>query len=129
MTHSMSRILVILLALLQLVAPLVHAHTGEHDPYEGFHIPELEFFNAEDEQPVLHGAISHLHSDGMIIDVCSGLKFNNISLDSTEKGCIDRVEKYFSDHKILLVINFSPHIPVSVRQIFHSPSSPRAPPA
>lgn len=125
----MSRILVILLTLLQLVAPLVHAHTGKHDPYEGFHIPQLEFFNAEDEQAVHYGAISHIQSDGMIIDVCSGLKFNNISLDSTEKNCIVSVEKYFSDHKILALVNFSPHITVSVRQIIHSPNSPRAPPA
>lgn len=125
----MSRILVIFLSLLQLVAPLVHAHTGEHDPHEGFHIPELEFYSMKDEQTVQYGAMSHFQPDGMVIDVSSGLKFNDVLPDVIGKECIGRVEKYFTDLKDPPVFIFPPYISAFSSQIFLYPSLSRAPPA
>ena len=118
-----------LLALLQLGTPLVHAHTGEYDPHGGIHIPELEFLNADNEEATLQAAISHSTSQGIVIDVSSGMKFNTIALDSPEYQYIDRVITYFINQQILKEINFSPQISISFSQTFQRPSIPRAPPA
>ena len=129
MAHHMSRILVIFLSLLQLVAPLVHAHTGEHGPHEGFHIPELEFYSMKDEQKAQYGALSDIQPDGMIIGVCSGLKIKDILPDFPENAGIGRIEKCFDTLAINQVFHFSPYIPASSSQIFLYPSLSRAPPA
>ena len=129
MIYGLRRILITLLTLLQLVTPLVHAHAGEHDSHGGFHIPELEFFNIDSEEPTLQTAFSHSMSKGMIIGVSSGMKFNTILLDSPENLVIDTVKKYFISKKTLKEINFFPQPPVPFSQTFHRPSIPRAPPA
>lgn len=108
---------------------MVHAHTGEHDPHEGLHIPELEFYSMKGEQTVQYGTMSHFQPDGMVIDVCSGLKFNDVFPDIIEKGCIGRVEKYFIDHRVYRVFIFIPYHSVFSSQIFLYPSLSRAPPA
>jgi hypothetical protein len=68
-----SKLLIILLALLQLIAPLVHAHTHDEGLKQGVHLPELEIFTHHYNIISLDQSQPHSH-DCSIIDLKQGIK-------------------------------------------------------
>jgi hypothetical protein len=72
--------LVTLLVLLQLIAPLVHAHTGEQVVSQGIHLPGLERYvrfqsQATSSNDALCQAIVFYNdSDGLVVGIHTGLQ-------------------------------------------------------
>jgi hypothetical protein len=66
--------LVIVLAMLQLLAPLVHAHAGQTSFNEGLHVPGLELYLPNQDAPVFQGVSADWNSEGILIVVDTGIK-------------------------------------------------------
>jgi hypothetical protein len=76
MLLSLRTFIIFFLVLLQLIAPLVHAHTGEQIFNTGLHIPGLEALDHahnSDTTPLLQSASAH-NSEGLLIGINTGLK-------------------------------------------------------
>jgi hypothetical protein len=65
MFTTLRKFLVIFLAVLQLFAPLVHAHTGNKTSDLGLHVPGLEILGV-DHETLMSEAVSHDSSSGRI---------------------------------------------------------------
>jgi hypothetical protein len=123
--------LMLVLAMLQLFAPLVHAHTGDKNFTQGLHIPGLESYLAHQDAPVLHNVNAEWDTEGLLVMVDTGIKSSqDISLASTDSdfallpsnqlpvSALPETDNNFSPH----------HQSFSFRRL--SPVfSPRAPPA
>ena len=51
MFTTLRKFIVIFLVLLQLIAPLVHAHAGEDISNTGLHVPGLEMYSVDRQSP------------------------------------------------------------------------------
>lgn len=75
MLPTLRKFLIIFLTILQLFAPLVHAHASESASNQGLHVPGLEHYSLHHESiayskaPALHACI-----DGIMVGVGLGLK-------------------------------------------------------
>lgn len=65
---------IILLAILQLFAPLVHAHAGQNSFNEGLHVPGLELYLPNQDAPVFQDVNADWGSEGMLVVVDTGIK-------------------------------------------------------
>jgi hypothetical protein len=121
----------IVLALLQLFAPLVHAHTGSNNFNQGLHIPGLELYRATQDTPVSQSVNVDWDSEGFLVVVDTGIKNPQDIFIENADPCyamlpfdplrIPTLPKFDS--------NFSPQRqPYSFRKP-PSTHSPRAPPA
>ena len=129
MIHILQRPLLILLVLLQLVAPLVHAHSGHHDSPEGVHLPGLEFVTGHEIDLVFSTTSFHSHFDGEVIGVSSGIKYKKLSSDSAEKVYLLTKVKQHNTADCLLQLTCRFEEIVIQHNIYFRPGSPRAPPA
>lgn len=125
--------LILLLVLLQLIAPLIHAHV--HHPHHffksGIHVPGLETFNISNS--ISANLVSEsLIEDSLTISMASGIQYQSDDLDDRES---------FSDHFAWYLaiaaalnlsyrqISYSPPIQtVFLSQLFKQANSSRAPP-
>lgn len=121
--------LIIFIALLQLVAPLVHAHASNAQAAtRGIHLPGLEFINAGKNLPGVRAEASRSDCCGILIGVSCGLQQSKaaaempVALDSHPQFTLYRTDF------IVAAINFSPQPPHFSSLIFLQPLSPRAPP-
>ena len=134
MFSALKKIVIIVLALLQLMAPLVHAHISDTPSGAGLHIPGLEIYSVVRDAPEIQALVHDAVCENQIIAIDSGIRLNLSDYDSDPiQG-----EAYISYQDALPkqpallshYINFSPHryrlIPFA---IVLSPQSPRAPPA
>ncbi|MGR9086734.1 MAG: hypothetical protein ACU841_06640 [Gammaproteobacteria bacterium] len=82
MSLSYRQFLLLFLAMLQLFAPLLHAHAGQSRHF-GFHIPGLEFYFGHQ---VGHSAIQPEHTlsnaDDLIVAVNDGIRENRAQAES-----------------------------------------------
>jgi hypothetical protein len=131
MVLKLHKILLILLGLLQLVAPLVHAHSSHQFSQFGVHLPTLEIYSTPHYQrfPTLQAADYSVNVDDAIVSISTGIKNQPLSVDNLSPLL------YFPPHPttISLVldsckINFSPQRLQPTKTFVHSPQSPRAPP-
>ena len=58
--------LLFLLVMLQLVAPLVHAHIGSNSFNQGLHIPGLELYRVNQEEPVVQNFNVNNDAEGLL---------------------------------------------------------------
>jgi hypothetical protein len=65
---------IIVLAMLQLFAPLVHAHTGSNNFNQGLHIPGLELYRANQDASVGQNVNADWDSEGLLVVVDAGIK-------------------------------------------------------
>lgn len=79
MHSTPSHFLFIILALLQFVAPLVHAHTGEELSVQGVHLPGYEHYNANHDLPEFHDITHSWSEEHSIISVGTGIKHKKTS--------------------------------------------------
>jgi hypothetical protein len=122
---------IIVLVLLQLFAPLVHAHTGSSNYNEGLHVPGLELYRANQDATVSQNVNVDLDAEGMLVVVDAGIKNPqakfvesvniNFALLPPEQLRISALPK--SD------CNFSPQSQSFSFRKFPATRSPRAPPA
>jgi hypothetical protein len=74
MFTTLRKFTVIFLAILQLFAPLVHAHTGEKVSDLGLHVPGLERYGV-DHEALMSQAVSYdFSSEGIVVGVDAGIK-------------------------------------------------------
>ena len=78
MLPTLPKCLIIFLTILQLFAPLVHAHASETSTDQGFHVPGLEHYSSHHESSVAQIKAYSLHAciDGVLVGVGLGLKQN-----------------------------------------------------
>ena len=124
-----TRTLITTLALLQLIAPLVHGHLGFDSSPPGIHVPGLEFVSPAAQDSEFKSVTSRFTSDGMVVAIVTGVSHHvSIVVEQRNLGYIPvsgtlRVPKHFSQKP-----GGSPPRRIAVRPAFHSPASPRAPP-
>lgn len=123
--------LILVLAILQLCAPLVHAHTGENSPNHGLHIPGLELYGINQHAPDIQNVNVDWNAEGLLITVDAGIKNpHDIAIEKTShsfailpSGQLQAKALPKNDG------NFFPQRQLLSFQRHHSTVSPRAPPA
>jgi len=124
-----SRIVIIgLLALMQLIAPLVHAHTGGGQSTGFIHVPGLEFLantGGDLAQP-----LDEPGSYDLIVGLTPGLKDNseNVAPAADPEPVLPVFWPLALPSPPALPTRLTVDIPPPLPQQFFSPSSPRAPP-
>lgn len=125
------KILLLTLAITQLFAPLVHAHTGNSNN-PGIHVPGLESFLKAKDAPGLENVKSSWHSDGLLVVVDAGINKPMVMAVATqsEPQLFVFVNPSLKIHSLSAYHhNFSPHVNYfSPHQKAAPPQSPRAPP-
>ncbi len=133
---NLKRVLVIFLALLQFVAPLVHAHAGEKKQSligtnsAKLHIPGLETYGVESESLLLESTDHQYSAEGFIISVDAGIKHEQATLiiDFDNSYALPQQSVVFEPTLSPFDTNFSPHVPIHVGSHLISSHTPRAPP-
>jgi hypothetical protein len=131
MLPHLRKTLMLVLAMLQFFAPLVHAHTGDKNFNQGLHIPGLESYLAHQDAPVLHNVNVEWDAEGLLVMVDTGIK----NTQDVSVASIDSDFALLPSNQLQVSAlpetdnNFSPqHQSFSFRRL--SPVfSPRAPPA
>ncbi|MDO9423106.1 MAG: hypothetical protein Q7T40_02815 [Methylobacter sp.] len=134
MLTTLRKFTVIFLAILQFIAPLVHAHAGEKVPGFGLHVHGLEMHNDDHDDHDDHAfqAVSHdLSSEGIVVGVAAGMKDKQVNM------LADRDNSHYLHQQTLVFnaaispfdTNFSPQATQFVCRLFIPSLSPRAPPA
>jgi hypothetical protein len=133
------KFLVLLLAMLQLIAPLVHAHAGDKTRSFGLHVPGLESYGIEHDIVILQ-AVERLQckvpivagrAEGVLVGVAAGIKDRRINTDAGSD------HSYYLYQQALAVntpifpfdTHFSPQSQRFVCRLLIPSLSPRAPPA
>jgi len=136
-TNFSKKLVFIFLAMLQFVAPLVHAHAGESseilvsDGLARLHIPGLESYSNDHDASLFEAVGTHFNAEGIIIGVDAGIKQNHAEL------IIDSGDNYFIPQQSIIIeylispfdINFSPPVLAYLCQYLVTSHTPRAPPA
>ncbi len=121
----------IVLAMLQFLSPLVHAHTGDDHFNRGFHIPGLESYLDNQDAASFNNVNSSWHSEGLLVLVDAGIKNPlDMTVQNIESNDYIAIKSYFPVQKLSAhENNFSPqeHYLKLPRHSF-PPQSPRAPP-
>lgn len=148
MFTTLRKFTVIFLAILQLFAPLVHAHAGEKVSGLGLHVPGLEKYGAAHDASVFH-AVSYdsssgrigsrpiatlppsLAVEGIIVGIDAGMKNKqvNTASDLASGLYLHQQSPVFNTAISSFDINFSPQTQLFVCRLFIPSLSPRAPPA
>lgn len=74
MLPVLRKYLILVLAMLQFFAPLVHAHTGDKNFNQGLHMPGLESYLALQGAPVLQNVNVEWDAEGLLVMVDTGIK-------------------------------------------------------
>ncbi len=124
----MRRFFLILLGLLQLVAPLVHAHSKQAIPQFGLHLPNLEVYSAVLHAPIVQNTDFLQHADSASVSISTGIQ-STVDTDDSLNSDYFPVEPFV--FKICLakaVLNFSPPLEIKRKKLTFLLSAPRAPP-
>lgn len=126
--------LVIVLTMLQCIAPLVHAHASEHIAKQGLHLPGFELSGSEhfaSIAPEMKSLQNHVSIDGMIIVIDIGVKRNQYKhwITSDSNYYLHQQDVVFNVGASKVDTNFSPHLKQIDFLSLSSVHSSRAPPA
>lgn len=143
MIFSLRPYLVIFLVLLQFIAPLVHAHTGEKISSQGLHIPGLEVYghlapeNAiNSTQSLCKVSVFCSNVDGQVVGIDTGLS-REVAIQRLYKIILDLHHDYYLPAPQIALFKtdifaFATALPTQsvslVGQSTHFAHSPRAPP-
>jgi hypothetical protein len=131
MLLTLRRYLLVLLSLLQFVAPLVHAHSGNNFARFGLHLPNLEVYGVADYQnsPAFQSLDYLADLNDAIVSISTGIQNQQNNADDLSSLL------YFPPYAVAITptltsceINFSPQETRTFKTILHTPQSPRAPP-
>ena len=129
MIFTLQRSLIILLVLLQLVAPLVHAHSGQVESSEGIHLPGLEFVTASDEGPFFSTTSSSPAKHyGTLVSVSCGIPHKNFSRASVQEFNLVSKDTHHNVQNSRLELICLPEGLIIPSKTFLHPGFPRAPP-
>lgn len=130
MVASLRQFLILLLVLLQMAAPLVHAHVGQQTAITGgLHLPELEMLKAVADHTVKRVTLQHIDDHSVIIELGAALKQPEVDLDSPLALLVSGNLVAFPPSPVCERVNFSPqHSPAYTPQLLLSANICRAPP-
>ena len=130
MFSKLRKFLVIVLMMLQFIAPLVHAHASEHCLKLGLHVPGLEHYG-DAHATTLAQIPQHVCADGMIVGVETGLEQNGTTsqADSDSNYFLHQRAFAFAATVFRFDANFSAQPQHLVYRTFITSYPPRAPPA
>lgn len=121
------RWLFVTLAILQLVSPLLHAHTSSFEPATGLHLPGLEQYNSFSDAPSSDALSDHAGNELPIV-IDFGLHGSSPSQHDAQ-AIISAVFVFFAYAAVCCyTVNLTVHTKPAHRA-FLTPHSPRAPPA
>ena len=126
--------LVIVLTLLQCIAPLVHAHASEHIAKQGLHLTGFELSGSEhfaSIAPEMKSLQNHVSIDGMIIVIDIGVKRNQYKhwITSDSNYYLHQQDVVFNVGASKVDTNYSPLVNQINFLSLSSAHSSRAPPA
>ena len=125
--------LVIILTVLQLFIPLVHAHTGDQSLKPGLHIPGLEHYEAKQNKLTVQiKALQHNdYTDGMIVAIDMGVKQHQINpLDINDSHYfIHQTSMILNIYFLSVDANYFPQHKHLLYPLLIQENSPRAPPS
>lgn len=132
MCRIVHKLLFLFLAILQFIAPLVHAHTHYDAPSSGLHIPGLEVYQNTPENLSAYQPGYQLEQiDSLVISIDTGFRPRETDdLDQNQQTfCLPEKSDPVKPAVLATEVNFSPHKPVlrhcSISSLL---SAPRAPP-
>lgn len=132
MISGLSKSILFFLTLLQLFAPLVHAHTGDSRVKKGLHVPGLESFGLNKHTLVSQSVNSDWVDEGLAVMVDAGIKLKHDGLvQEAGQIFIALCSQWLAPQALPLTdYNFSPHAsPSALNNPLDSVLAPRAPPA
>ncbi len=122
---------ILILVMLQFIAPLVHGHIGEKSYTQGLHVPGLESYIFNQDTQVLLNVNQDWDSDGVLVVIDAGIK--NLQANPVDNA--DSSFAFLPSGQCPVIplpekdCNFSPQKQAySFKRLCLSPS-PRAPPA
>lgn len=124
------RTVLVILVLLQCIAPLVHAHTGQQYFGKGLHIPGLESYNGQTHNQYVQALSTSNQDEGFLVAIHAGIKSQQIDTD------VDLDQPAFLPPELPVIItnlsefdvNFSPHTQPNVFSPLVVSHFARAPP-
>ena len=131
MLSVVRKYLILVLAILQLFVPLVHAHTGEKNLNHGLHVPGLELYGIKHHAAFMQNVNDGWNAEGLLVTVDAGIK-NPQDMSVVETGQSFAVLPSGQLHVFALPendSNFSPQQQSFTFRRHLSTLSPRAPPA
>ncbi|MFU8787404.1 MAG: hypothetical protein ACNA7G_00155 [Methylobacter sp.] len=129
MLTSLRKFTVIFLAIVQLIAPLVHAHTGEKSSGLGLHVPGLEMYGAEHDVLTVQVQSHDFGIDGMLIGIDAGIEDTYVNAVSDNSLYLHQQAPVVNTLMSPFDINFSPQSQQFFGRLLIPSLSPRAPPA
>ena len=127
-----NKAVIIILAMLQFFAPLVHAHTGSRHFNPGIHIPGLEtYLNKDHHAAELSNVNAAGQTEGFLVVVDAGIKDSqDFSFQNADNSLFSILSDFYPvKARTANRQNFSPHEKkIKSPLLFHTPQSPRAPP-
>ncbi|MFI3137670.1 MAG: hypothetical protein QX197_12920 [Methylococcaceae bacterium] len=122
--------LITFLVLLQLFAPLVHAHVNNQFSSDGLHLPGLEFHNAVYDASALQALPCFSNANNLIVSIDTGVRNKNKNNHSNNDNGDYIYSPVFTFNVAITAtdINFSPQKTLIVNTLFAPPYAPRAPP-
>jgi hypothetical protein len=142
MFTTLRKFTVIFLAILQLIAPLVHAHVGENIgslPNSGLgslHVPGLEIYSVDRDISISRIKTFHGNAftrdacaDGMLIDIGTGIKDKQFHADLDDSPYLHQQAASFKTAISSFDTTTPPQLQQFVARLLIPSLSPRAPPA
>ncbi len=129
MFTTLRKFTVIFLAILQLIAPLVHAHAGEKSPDRGLHVPGLEMYSAEHDTLLSQAIHYDFSTYGIIVGVDAGINDKKVNVAADNSHYLQPQMPAFNPTLSAFDNNFTPQAAQFICRLFIPSLSPRAPPA
>ena len=129
MLLTLRKFLIIYLTVLQLFAPLVHAHASDSHSNQGFHVPGLEDFSSQhDSLSTLKAPAFHTCVDGVLVSVGLGLKQKeNPALFNNNYYLTQQIPSLPKPSLVLKIYDSAPEQSILLPLVASSPPT-RAPP-
>ncbi len=129
MVNKLHKSFSVLLVLLQLIAPLVHAHSEAKYAPAGIHLPGLEYVQTDHQTSTIKANALLCVSEGVIVGIGSGLKQKAMPPFDLVSPYSETSIKYFDATPNRYEVGFSPHIvAILTSQSFDPSRSSRSPP-
>jgi len=131
MFPTLRKFLIIFLTILQLFAPLVHAHASEIHTNDGFHVPGLEHYSSHHESPAyIKAPTLQACIDGVLVGVGLGLKQNQkaVKFDTDNSYYVPLQTPLLSSVVVPLITYGSGQVQPILARLLASPPPSRAPP-
>ena len=126
MISGLQKFLLTILVLLQLIAPLVHAHT--HDKHRPNFFQEIETLFVNNESHVVQSVYHLGNNQHAIIGIGNGIQYKKIGVNNHRLFSCPFDFIIPSQINFSLKINFSPQRDLPPTSLIFEPQSPRAPP-